>query len=108
MVATVKEASTCTVTARFYDTGNSNVAPTTVRYLIRDLTNNRVVKDWTSVSSAAEVEIRISAQDNEILRSRRPKLYEKRVVVIQADAGEVNQHTNEHEYWIYNLSGLLS
>jgi hypothetical protein len=108
MAKIIKEASTCTVTARFYDTGNANTAPGTVRYLIRDLTNDRVVKDWTSVGSAATVSIRISAQDNEIYRSRRPKLYEKRVVVIQADAGEANQHTDEEEYWIYNLSGLVS
>jgi hypothetical protein len=108
MVATFKEASTCTVTTRFYDTSNSNVAPGTARYLIRDITNDRIVKDWTTIEPAAEVEIRISAQDNELYRQRRPKLYEKRVVVIQADTGEANQVTNEEEYWLFNLSGLAS
>jgi flagellar hook assembly protein FlgD len=108
MATIVKEASTCSYEVRFYDTSNSPAIPGTVRYLIRDLTNDRVVKDWTSVEPAATVTIRISAQDNNLYRTRRPKIYEKRVLVVQTDADQEAQNTDEEEYWIYNLSGLVS
>jgi hypothetical protein len=107
MAKIINEASTCEVTARFYDSGNSNTAPDAVRYLIRDLTNDRIVKDWTSIDPLAEVTIDIDASDNEIYaNSRRRQRFEKRVVTVQANPGDASQRSEEIEYWIKNLHGI--
>jgi hypothetical protein len=107
MATIINEASTCEVTARFYDSGNSPVVPDTVRYLIRDVTNDRIVKDWTSTASGTVISIDISASDNEVHEShRRRTRFEKRVVTVQANAGQASQRSDEIEYWIKNLHGI--
>jgi hypothetical protein len=107
MATIINEASTCEVTARFYDSGNSPVVPDTVRYLIRDVTNGRVVKDWTSVTPSAVMTISIAASDNEVYQShRRRTRFERRVVTLQANAGQASQESEEGEYWIKNLHGI--
>jgi hypothetical protein len=109
MTAYVNEASTLTVRAKFFSITGDLTAPTTARYLIRDLTNNRVVKDWTTLLPAATIDIEIVASDNDLYtQARQQRRFEKRVVTVQADTGEARQRTNEIEYWIRNLAGITN
>lgn len=109
MAKMVNESSTMTVQARFYNASNSLATPNSARYLIRDITNDRVVRNWTSVTPASTINIEVTAEDNEIFSSqRRPKRFERRVMTVQANAGEDTQYTDEIEYWIRNLGGIDS
>jgi hypothetical protein len=105
----VNESSAMTVRARFFSETGDLVTPTTARYLIRDLSNDRVVRDWTALSPAATIDIAISASDNDIYEhSRRPRRFERRVITVQADAGLATQRADEIEYHIRDLAGLVN
>lgn len=104
----VNESSTLTVQARFYNQSNEPTAPATARYLIRDVSNDRVVRDWTSIAPAASVEIQIAASDNDIYEhTPRQRRFERRVLTVQANAGEITQYVDEFEYWVRNLAGIV-
>jgi hypothetical protein len=104
----VNEASTLTVQARFYDQANDPMIPASARYLIRDITNNRVVRDWTELSpTAATMDIEVAASDNDLYDRARPnRRFEKRVVTVQGNVGMSSQRTNEIEYWVRDLAGV--
>jgi hypothetical protein len=103
------EASAMTVRARFFNESSDLVTPTSVRYLIRDLTNDRLVRDWTSLSPAATIDIQITADDNDLhTGTRRNRKFERRVVTVQADTDTPTQRTDEIEYWVRNLAGIAN
>lgn len=103
----VNESSTLTVQTRFYNLSNDPTAPNSARYLIRDVSNDRLVRDWTAVTPAALVDIEIAASDNDIYDpTPRQRRFEKRVLTVQANPGEATQYTDEFEYWIRNLAGI--
>lgn len=105
----VNEASTCTVRARFYNNSNDLAVPESARYSIRDLTNDRIVRDWTSVTVNSQIDIEVSAEDNLCFtNNRRPKRFEERVVTVQVNAGQDSQRTAEVKYWIRNLAGVVN
>lgn len=105
----VNEASGFTLRARFFDTANDATTPESVRYSNRDLSNDRTVRDWTSVTPGAEIDIEVIASDNLCFtNNRRPKRSERRVITVQANAGLPSQRTAEIEYWIRNLAGIVN
>lgn len=106
----VNEASTMTVVARFYGASNVPSTPSTVRYRIKDVTNDRIVKDWTDITAAQQVEISVAASDNAIyMDGQRPfKRFEERVLAIQANYDVDTQYTEEIRYLIKNLRGFDS
>lgn len=105
----VNEATAITVRARFFNNQNDLSSPNSVRYSIRDLTNDRLVRDWTSLASAPTIDIEISASDNLVFNnSRRPKKFEHRVVTVQVNVGEDAQKTEEIEYWLRDLAGVVN
>jgi hypothetical protein len=109
MTVYVNESSAMTVRARFFNDTGALVVPISVRYLIRDLTNDREVRGWTSLSPAQVIDIPVSASDNEIQNTgRQAKRFERRVVTVQADQGTANQRTDEIEYWVRNLAGITN
>jgi hypothetical protein len=108
MTTYVNESSAMTVRARFFNETGDLTTPTTARYLIRDLSNDRLVRDWTSLSTAATVDIQITASDNDLYESRRRKKFERRVVTVQADTGTATQRTDEIEYWVRDLAGITN
>ncbi len=98
-----------TVRARFFNETGDVTTPTSARYLVRDVSNDRVVRDWTSLSPAATIDIAIAASDNDLYDSgRRAKRFERRVVTVQADEGTATQRTDEIEYWVRNLAGITN
>lgn len=103
----VNEASTLTVQASFYDDTGSLVVPATVRYLIRDDSNDRLIRDWTALPTASTVDIQVAASDNNLMDgTRRQKRFEKRVLTVQANTDQNSQCTDEIEYWVRNLAGI--
>lgn len=98
------------MTARFWGASNVASTPSTIRYRIKDVTNDRVVKDWTTVTPAHEVQIEVSAADNGVyLDGQRPfRRFEERVLVIQANYDEDTQYAEEIRYLIKNLRGFDS
>ena len=107
---TVNEASTMNVLTKFYGLSNVPTVPSSVRYRLKDITNDRVVTDWTDLVPALEVEIEISAEENQIyLDGRRPfQRFETRALVVQANYGTPTQYVAELQYMIKNLRGFDS
>jgi hypothetical protein len=107
MTVYVNESSTITVQARFYNQSNDAAAPNAARYRISDISNDRIVRDWTSITPAATVDIEIAASDNDIYEhTPRNRRFERRVLTVQANPGEITQHVDEFEYWVRNLAGI--
>lgn len=106
MTQYANEASALTVRARFFNESGDLVTPTSARYLVRDLTNNRLVRDWTSLAPASQLDIQITAQDNELYERRSKRKFERRVVTVQADTDTPTQRTDEIEYWLRDLAGI--
>lgn len=100
----INEASTFTARARF------SASPLSLRYLIRDVDNDRLVRDWTTLAPAASVEFTVIASDNEIYNDnrRKKKRTETRVLTMQANYDTDTQFTKEIEYVIRNLRGFDS
>jgi hypothetical protein len=106
----VNEASTINVQAKFYNKTNQLSTPTSIRYRIKDVTNDRVVKDWTTLTAASSVEIEITADENAIYMdgSRPFQRFEERVLVVQANYDTDTQYAEEIRYLIKNLRGFDS
>lgn len=102
----VNEKSRCVIRARFYDENDANVAPLTARYLLKDVSNDRTVIDWTVITAAASLDIEITAANNAIYDTCRDS--EERVLSVQANYDATNQFTDEFYYVIRNLKGFQS
>lgn len=104
MTDIVKEESACTITARFFDPNDVAVTPQTARYRLKDVTNDRVVIDWTDLTPATSVDIDVDAEDNRIYDTANAS--EERVLSVQANYGQANQYADEERYVIENLKGF--
>jgi hypothetical protein len=105
----VNESSVFTLRTRFYGTTGPQV-PSTARYRIRDVTNDRVVRDWTTMTPALFVDIQVIASDNDVY-SDQPGLryhFEERVLVVEANYDTDIQYADEYRYVIKNLRGFES
>lgn len=86
------------------------LAPNAVRYRIKDVENNRVVRDWTDIATGTSVTITVAAGDNDIWdkstrnRTRRQSMS----IVVQADPGQDFEYDDEFLYEIRNLRGYES
>jgi len=101
----VQEASSCTFRVRFYAEDHGEVTPDTVQWRLRDVTNCRVLQDWTSITAAASIDIAIDASLNEIYNSRSCG-DQVHVLSVQANAGQTNQFSDETRYVVRNLKGF--
>jgi hypothetical protein len=102
----VREGSVCTIRARFFDDQAIPTAPTTVRYRLRDVTNNRTIVDWTDLTPDLYVEVEISPDSNAIYNDR--CTYQENAFVMQADPGLPTQWVDEVRYQVQNLKGFES
>lgn len=106
----VNEASAFTVRTTFEGINKVLTTPSSARYRIYDVSNERVVRDWTVLTAAQVVDIEITADDNRIYRDgQRPfKRFEERVITVQANYDTETQFTQEERYLIKNLRGFDS
>ncbi len=100
----VNESSACTVTAQFYGVDGLPSTPNTVRGRLRDVTNNRVLQDWTDLSAASSVDIQVPASLNDIYNDR--KALQEHALAVQAEYGQDDQYTDEIRYKVKNLSAF--
>ena len=102
---TYLEEDTFPVTAYFRTRATKAAStPTTIRYRIDCLKTNAVIRDWTSVSSAANVTISITASDNQIQDDS--NRLERKQIIVQADNGLSTQVNGKAVYRIKNLTGI--
>lgn len=106
----VNEASTFTARARFFGVDGSEVIPESVRYLIKDIDNDRVVVDWTALTPAAEIKWQVPASANAIYQDYRgrKRRTERRVLTVQSNYGQDAQVSEEKPYVVRNLRGFDS
>ena len=98
----VREASVCTIRARFFDDNDIPATPSSVRWTLRDVTNGRLLQDWTSITATSDtVEITVPAQLNVINNNRRQ--YQEHALSVQANVGDTEQYTDEVRYKVKNL-----
>lgn len=102
----VREGSVCTIRARFFNDQKVPTVPTTARYRLRDVTNNRTITDWTEVSPEIYVDVQIEAEDNAIYRTSLS--FQEHAFVMQANTGLSTQWTDEVRYHVLNLQGYES
>ena len=102
----VREGSVCTIRARFFNDQKTPAVPTTARYRLRDVTNNRTIVDWTDITPATSVVITVSPESNAIYRDN--VAFQENALVVQADYGLSTQWTDEYRYQITNLRGYES
>jgi hypothetical protein len=102
---TVKEASVCTVRARFFDGNDVPATPTSARWRLRDVTNDRLLQDWTPITVTSDTaQIVVPASLNAISNDRRR--YQEHALSVQANVGETEQYTDEVRYKVQNLSAF--
>jgi len=86
------------------------LAPNSVRYRIKDIDNNRLVRDWTAIATGTSITITIAADDNDIWdKSTRNRVRRQNMsIVVQADPGQDFEYDDEFLYQIRNLRGFES
>jgi len=106
----VNESSAMSLEARFTTRTQVPVIPTSVRYRIRDVSNDRIVTDWTEIPAASTVIINVTAGENDVYDddSRRRNHFEERVISVQANYETDSQYADEYRYLIKNLRGFES
>lgn len=97
----IKEKSTAYLVTSFRDKHRRLAAPTSVQYRIDCLTTRRNVRVWTSIEPAAQVEIKLTPEDNAIFGSGERE--RRLVTVVAAYEGSDDQVTNEFRYDVLNL-----
>ena len=80
------------------------LAPTTVHYRVDCLSTRQEIQDWTSVSAAANVTITITSAFNQILNG--DKAWERKQLIVKADAGLSTQVIKSATWIVDNLSGI--
>lgn len=101
----VNEEDTFPATAYFRTRATKAASiPTTIRYRIDCLKTRTKIRDWTSVSAAANVTITITASDNQIRDDS--NLFERKQIIVQADNGLSGQVSNKAVWRVNNLTGI--
>lgn len=100
----VNEGSAFTATVSFRDRATASAAiPSTVEYKIYNISEGRVVRDWTLVTAAAEVSIIVGAAHNKILRGTRQS--ERYELLVAADRGMATEVRGDARYVVNNVEG---
>lgn len=106
----VNESSAMSLEARFTTRAQVPVIPASVRYRIKDVSNDRIVTDWTEITAASLVIIEVTADENNVYEdaSRRRNHFEERVISVQANYDTDSQYADEYRYLVKNLRGFES
>lgn len=104
----VNESSAFTLRTRYFSVGQVPGTPATVRYRITDLSNDRIVRDWTELTPSSVIDIEITSQDNDVYDDSSAPFMEQRVVSVQANYDTQTQYADEYRYLVKNLRGFES
>lgn len=91
----IQEDSSFTATIKFRLVDASTV-PTTVRYRIDCTTTLKKIRDWTSLTPAASIDVIITPADNEIVSDARRR--ERRQITVETNTG-LSTQTRERVWW---------
>ena len=80
------------------------LAPTTISYRVDCLTTKKILKDWTSVSAAANVSITMTSTINAI--QTESNTWERKQMIVKADDGLSTQTVNNVRWIVDNLDGI--
>lgn len=103
-VQTYNEGQSFTATFKFFDSDWVASSPTTLRYRIDDLTNGTTVRDWTTVTPAAVVDIEVTPSDNDIVDTGHER--ERKQMVIQTNYGTDTQSVQTIDWFVDNVQGV--
>jgi hypothetical protein len=98
----VNENSAHTIVTRFFDEQNQPTTPTTARWRLFDVTNNRIITDWADMTPATAITIVIPASSNAIYRDNVTR--QEQAFMVQSDTDLPTQFTSEEHYYVRNLS----
>ena len=97
-----KEGSSFVAVAQFRNASTGAAeAPTTARYRIDDISTDQVIRDWTTLSVAASINITITAGDNAIKDQSRRR--EKRQITVESDFGTDTATRDCLTYFVENI-----
>lgn len=101
----VSERSAQSFTVRFLDSTRSLIAPSTVRWRLKNLETNEIVKDWTSITTPTSEEvITITSDLNTIRAGCAREHYE---LVVQSDHDNTSKkQTRSIVYQVLNISSV--
>lgn len=97
------EGDSFSIIAKQFDVDGSPFTPSTARYRIHDITNDRSIRSWTTITPDTEMTIYITSGDNVII-SERSRL-EHRQLTIQTNYDEDNQKVGVFDWDVRNLLG---
>ena len=101
----VNERTLTVITAAFTDEDGAAVTPSLATYRIHDKQRRTVILDDTAISPlATSAEIRITGEQNRILRPR--AAYEIRTVTVHYEWGADGVANSEFRYKLINLYGV--
>lgn len=99
----ISEGTTATLSMAFFDPDGDAVVPATLRYRIDCVQNRQQIRDWTSLTPAAQVDVELTEDDNDNVTSRASEIHE---VTVEATYGASGQITSCYRYTVKNLPFL--
>ena len=100
----VNEAESFIATAYFRTRATgAALAPTTIKYRVDCLSTRTLLKDWTSVSAAASVELTMTSAINAIQEDA--KDWERKQLTVKADDGLSTQTMGVKRWIVSNVFG---
>ena|SRR5690349_7156707 len=100
----VDEGCSSSFTVSFFSIDDVPVAPASVHYHLKDVTNCRTLVDWTEVPPASTVTIEIDAAHNALYSQCIGQ--QQNALTIAANKGLPKQNFKEFKYVIANLKGV--
>jgi len=101
----VEEEASFVATVSFRDRETDAAStPTTIDYRIDDITSQKVIVDWTSVTPASSVTITVPSSANEIKQNSSAK--ERKQLIVQTDRLLSTKSSNSARWWVTNIYGI--
>lgn len=96
------EASTVLIPLTHLDEDNATFTPSTLKYRIDDLTNNRQVLDWTTVSTPSTTNtLTITSTQNALYNRSKPR--ELRQLTVYAQDSSGNESNDVFHYTLIRI-----
>lgn len=102
----INEGATAILTLSFFDEEDEEVIPTSAEYKIIDVISGTVIKDWAEFHpNETTHNLAITPTENRILDQC--NMYEDRLVTVKFEYGVSSEGTEEIEYRVKNLKGVV-
>ena len=99
----VGEGSSFTLVAAFYNYLDQSTTMLDVKYRIDCLTTKQTVRDWTSVTPSAQMEIEVTPTDNEIQNDRNKREHRQLTIVANDDSDTQFVDPDPVRWWVNNI-----